>query len=169
MKSYKKFAIAIIILGAVIAAPFLTGRIIVNTTPSVSIGLWLLSEGEIKRGDAVQVSLNSFEFTDWVPEIYKKRNGWGEILFLKRVAGLPGDEIKKSGDMLILNSSEIIPDSGVLSQDGLGNELKVYNLPVKLKSDEAWLTSDIGRGFDSRYLGPAKLNDCKKVVPLIVK
>ena len=59
----KKFAISIIILGAVIVAPFFTGKLLVNTTPSVPLGLWLkLETKKINRGDVVQVPFDAFKF-----------------------------------------------------------------------------------------------------------
>ena len=157
MRREQKFAISILILGAVIAAPFLTGKLIINVSPSVPVGLWLKVEGEIKCGDIVQVPFDAFKSTEWVPEEYYRKSFWGNnVPFLKRVAGLPGDEIKNLPDGFI-----------ALSHDGLGNELKTYPLPIILESDEVWLMSDAERGFDSRYLGPAKIIKCHKVIPLI--
>ncbi len=166
-KNEKKFAIAILILGAVCAAPFFTGKIILNTTPSVPIGLWLKDDSEINRGDFVQVPFEAFKFNSWVPEIYKKKNSWGNIPYLKRIAGLPGDEVEILPDGLLKVAGKIIPGSSALSSDSLGNKLETYPLPITLESNEVWLISDSERGFDSRYLGPAVLSQCHKVLPLI--
>jgi len=170
MRLEKKIAISIIIFGAVLAAPFITGKIIVNVTPSVPVGLWLkLENSKLERGDVVQVPFNSFKFNSWVPEVYHKKNSWGDVPYLKRVAGLPGDLVEVLPDGLLKVAGEILPNSLALSRDGKGNELKTYPLPVILDSNEIWLTSDSERGFDSRYLGPANLNECFKAVPLITK
>ena len=159
MRREQKFAITVLILGAVVAAPFLTGKLIINVSPSVPVGLWLKIEGEIKCGDIVQVPFDAFKSTEWVPEEYYRKSFWGNnVPFLKRVAGLPGDKI------------ENLPDGFLaLSHDGLGNELKAYPLPVILESDEVWLMSDAERGFDSRYLGPAKFSKCHKVIKILTK
>ena len=105
MRFQQKFALITLIIGAVTAAPFFTGKLIVNITPSMPRGLWLLDDGEIKRGDAVQVPFSSFKFTDWVPEAYHKKSSWGKIPFLKRVAGLPGDKV------------EVLPEGFTLIQE----------------------------------------------------
>ena len=167
MRSYKKFTISIIILGAVLAAPFLTGKVIVNITPSVPRGLWLITDGVITYGDVVQVPLDAFKSTEWIPEVYRKKTSWGNVPYLKRVSGLPGDVIELSPEGLLLVGGVIIPDSAVLSRDGAGNKLERFPLPVTIASDEVWLMSDTARGFDSRYLGPARLNQCRKVINII--
>ncbi|MBQ9419706.1 MAG: S26 family signal peptidase, partial [Synergistaceae bacterium] len=136
---------------------------------SLPLGLWLKADGEIKRGDVVQVPFDAFEFTEWVPEIYRKGNSWGDVPYLKRVAGLPGDLIEISDEGLEIAAGKIISHSAVLSADGRGNKLEIFPLPVILASDEVWLTSDVDRGFDSRYLGPAKLSECHKLTPLLTK
>ena len=169
MKKEKKFALAVIIFGAVCAAPFFTGKILVNTTPSVPVGLWLKDDGKIKRGDVVQVPFESFKFIEWVPEVYRKKNSWGDIPYLKRAAGLPGDSVELMPDGLLKISGKVISNSAAISFDNAGNKLETYPLPLTLESDEIWLTSDTERGFDSRYLGPAKLSECHKVLPLITK
>lgn len=166
MRRSQKFAISIIILGAVAAAPFLTGVVIVNMTPSVPLGLWRLDDSEITRGDVVQVPFDAFEFTAWVPDIYRKKNSWGNVPYMKRVAGLPGDLVEISEEGFEVVAGKIISTSAIISADGRGNRLQTFPLPVTLASDEVWLVSDIERGFDSRYLGPAKLSECRKAVPL---
>ncbi len=169
MKFQKKFALIILILGAVISAPFFTGKIFLNITLSVPQGLWLIDDGEIKRGDVVQVPFEAFKFTDWVPDAYHKKNSWGKIPFLKRVAGLPGDKVEVLPEGFLKIDGKIFLNTLPLSHDGAGNELKTYPLPIVLNSDEVWLISDSERGFDSRYIGPAKINECHKVLPLITE
>ena len=43
----------------------------------------------------------------------------------------------------------------------------LFRFPVTLASDEVWLMSDSPFGFDSRYLGTAKLSKCYKALPLL--
>ncbi len=170
MNLNKKFVISVLIIGAVLAAPFFTGRFVLNISPSVPLGLWLLSDDKITYGDVVQLPLDAFKFAEWVPEMYhvKDRNGV-EMPYLKRVAGLPGDVIELSSEGYEIAAGKILLNSLPLSMDGSGNKLETFPLPVKLASDEIWLTSDKERGFDSRYLGPARIDQCKKIVPFIVK
>ena len=167
MRRERNAAICILILGAAIAALFSSGRLILNTTASVPIGLWWRVDGPLNLGDVVRVPIEAFKATDWVPEEKKKKNAWGNHkAFLKRVAGLPGDLIEVGDYGLLRINGHIIPNSAPLSADRAGRPLKAYPLPVRLESDELWLLSDSPRGFDSRYLGPVKYEKCNKLVLL---
>ena len=165
MNFNRKFVLSVIIIGAVLAAPFFTGRIVINISPSVPLGFWWISDDEFTYGDVVQLPLEAFKFTDWVPEIYRRKDKRGrEIPFLKRIAGLPGDLIELSSEGYEIAAGKILNHSAVLSMDNIGNKLETYPLPIRLASDEVWLTSDVARGFDSRYLGPARIDKCRKAV-----
>lgn len=165
MNFNRKFVLSVIIIGAVLAAPFFTGRIVINISSSVPLGFWWISDDEFTYGDVVQLPLEAFKFTDWVPEIYRWKDKRGrEIPFLKRVAGLPGDLIELSSEGYEIAAGKILNHSVALSTDNIGTKLETYPLPIKLASDEVWLTSDVARGFDSRYLGPARIDKCRKAV-----
>ena len=164
----RKVVVLLIVLWAFIAALFCSGRLILNTTGSVPRGLWWRSDGPIRYGDVVIVPTSAFRSTSWVPEVYWRKNAWGTPkAFLKRVAGLPGDVIGTSENGLINVNGGFIPNSAPLSVDRAGRPLKAFHLPIILDSDEVWLLSDSPRGFDSRYLGPARIGECCKVVPLL--
>ena len=165
----RKAAVLLLVLWAILAALFCSGRLILNTTGSVPRGLWWVSGGRIQRGDTVTVPISAFRSTSWVPEAYWRKNAWGKPkAFLKRVAGLPGDTIEAGEYGLIRVAGEVIPNSAPLSADRAGRSLRAFQLPVTLASDEIWLLSDSPRGFDSRYLGPARIEECQKTVPLAV-
>ena len=165
----RKAAVLLLVLWAILAALFCSGRLILNTTSSVPRGLWWVSGGRIQRGDTVTVPISAFRSTSWVPEAYWRKNAWGKPkAFLKRVAGLPGDTVESGEYGLIRVAGKVIPNSAPLSADRGGRILKAFQLPVTLASDEVWLLSDSHRGFDSRYLGPAGIEECQKTVPLAV-
>ena len=169
MRRVRKAAALLIVLWAVIAALFCSGHLILNTTGSVPRGLWWVSGGRLQRGNIVCVPISAFRTASWVPEDYWHRNAWGKPkAFLKRVAGLPGDAVETWQDGPIRVNDGIIPNSAPLSADKAGRPLKAFHLPVVLTSDEVWLLSDSPRGFDSRYLGPARFNKCQKAIPLFV-
>ncbi len=158
----------LVVLWAVIAALFCSGHLILNTTGSVPRGLWWVSGGQLQRGDIVCVPISAFRSTSWVPKAYWRKNAWGKPkAFLKRVAGLPGDTVDTGEYGLIRVAGEVIPNSAPLSADRAGRPLKAFQLPLTLASDEVWLLSDSSRGFDSRYLGPARIGECCKVMPLL--
>ena len=159
----------LIILWASIAALFRSGHLILNTTGSVPRGLWWKLGGPLQRGDIVAVPISAFRSTSWVPEAYWRKNAWGKPkAFLKRVAGFPGEVVAAAEYGLICVAGKVIPNSAPLSADRAGRPLRDFPLPVTLASDEVWLLSDSPRGFDSRYLGPAWIEDCHKALPLAV-
>ena len=131
-------------------------------------GLWLKLDYIPQKGDFVQVPIDAFTSTEWVPPEYFRKNIWGENKpFLKKVAGLHGDLIEHGDNDLILINGIPYPNSAPLSHDRAGRFLRAFTLPVTLTSDEVWLLSDSPLGFDSRYLGMAKLSKCYKAVPLL--
>ena len=180
MKRFEqKAAACILIIGALTAVLLLSGLFTFNVSSSVPLGLWLrLSNKNIKIGDIVEINFKDFiEDNSWAPDAYYKVNEVGRTApYLKRVAALPGDEIELGEFNLLKVNNKIILNSMALSQDRAGNILRNYLLdlkaqgllPLKLKANEVWLTSDSPRGFDSRYLGPAKLDKCVKVLPILV-
>ncbi|MBQ4418428.1 MAG: S26 family signal peptidase [Synergistaceae bacterium] len=151
----------------------MSGLFTFNISSSVPLGLWLrLSNKNIKIGDIVEINFEDFIYNnDWVPEAYYKANEVGRTApYLKRVAGLPGDVIELGEFNLLKINNKIILNSVILSQDRAGNILSSpdYSNKIKLQDNEVWLMSDSPRGFDSRYFGPAKLNKCVKVLPIII-
>ena len=159
----------LIILWASIAALFRSGHLILNTTGSVPRGLWWKLGGPFQRGDIVAVPISAFQSTSWVPEVYWRKNAWGKPkAFLKRVAGLPGEVVEAAEYGLIRVAGEVVQNSAPLSADRAGRPLRAFPLPVTLASDEVWLLSDSPRGFDSRYLGPVRIEECHKAISLAV-
>ena len=168
-KFQRRNALLVILAGSVLAALISSDCFILNTTASVPSGLWLKLNSTPSIGDFVQVPIEAFSSTDWVPPEYFRKN----ILrknkpFLKRVAGLHGDLIEQGDNGLILINGVPFPNSALLSHDRAGRFLKPFQLPITLTSDEVWLMSDSPFGFDSRYLGTAKLSKCHKAIPLLI-
>jgi conjugative transfer signal peptidase TraF len=167
-KFQKRNALIIILVGSIISALICSECFILNTTASVPRGLWLKLDCLPKKGDFVQVPVEAFSSTDWVPPEYFRKNMWNKNKpFIKKVAGLKGDFIEQGDNRLILINGVPFPNSAPLSHDRAGRFLQAFPLPVTLASDEVWLLSDSPFGFDSRYLGAAKLSKCYKAVPLL--
>ena len=167
-RKQKRNALIIIFIGSIFAALICSECLILNTTASVPRGLWLKLDCLPKIGDFVQVPIEAFSSTDWVPPEYFRKNIWRKNKpFLKRVAGLHGDLIEQGDNGLILINGFPFPNSAPLSHDRAGRFLKAFQLPITLASDEVWLMSDSPFGFDSRYLGTAKLSQCHKAIPLL--
>lgn len=167
-RKQKRNALIVIFIGSILAALICSECLILNTTASVPRGLWLKLDCLPKIGDFVQVPIEAFGSTEWVPPEYFRKNIWHKNKpFLKRVAGLHGDLIEQGNNGLILINGVPFPNSAPLSHDRAGRFLKPFQLPITLTSDEVWLMSDSPFGFDSRYLGTAKLSKCYKAVPLL--
>lgn len=167
-RKQKKHALLIIFVGSVISALMCSEYLILNTTASVPRGLWLKLDGLPEKGDFVQVPIEAFRSIDWIPPEYFRKNIWNENKpFIKKVAGVHGDFIEQGDNGLILINGVKFPNSAPLSHDRAGRFLRAFPLPVTLKSDEVWLLSDSPFGFDSRYLGTAKILQCHKAVPLL--
>ena len=167
-RKQKRNALIVILVGSVLATFICSECLILNTTASVPCGLWLKLDCLPKKGDFVQVPIDAFSSTEWVPPEYFRKNIWGENKpFLKKVAGLRGDTVELADNGLILINGVPFPNSAPLSHDRAGRFLRAFTLPVTLASDEVWLLSDSPLGFDSRYLGTAKLSKCYKAVPLL--
>ena len=167
-KFQRRNALIIILIGSVLGAFICSECLILNTTASVPRGLWLKLDCLPKIGDFVQVPVEAFSSTEWVPSEYLRKNIWGKNKpFLKKIAGIHGDTIEQSNNGLILINGVPFPNSAPRSHDRAGRFLRAFPLPVTLASDEVWLMSDSPFGFDSRYLGTAKLSRCYKAVQLI--
>ena len=164
----RRNALIIIFIGSILGAFICSDCLILNTTASVPRGLWLKLDTLPQKGDFVQVPIEAFSSTEWVPPEYFRKNIWGKNKpFLKKVAGIHGDLIEKGNNGLILINGVPFPNSAPRSHDRAGRFLRAFPLPVTLASDEVWLMSASPFGFDSRYLGTAKLSKCYKAVPLL--
>ena len=167
-KIQRRNALIIIFVGSILGAFICSECLILNTTASVPRGLWLKLDCLPKKGDFVQVPIDAFSSTEWVPPEYFRKNMFDKNKpFLKKIAGLHGDSIEHGDNGLILINGVPFPNSAPRSHDRAGRFLRAFQLPVTLASDEVWLMSDSPFGFDSRYLGTAKLSKCYKAVPLL--
>ena len=164
----KRNALFVILVGSILAALIYSECFILNTTASVPRGLWLKLDTLPQKGDFVQVPIDAFSSTEWVPHEYFRLNMWGKRKpFLKLVAGSHGDTVELADNGLILINGVPFPNSAPLSHDRAGRPLRAFCLPITLASDEIWLLSASPFGFDSRYLGAANIFRCYKALPLL--
>ena len=102
-------AICLIFSGAALAALFCSGRLVLNTTYSIPVGLWWRVDEPLQGGDTVRVPIAAFRSTGWMPERYWRKNGWGESRdFLKHVAGLSGDLVEPDSSGLLRVAGKVI-------------------------------------------------------------
>lgn len=163
--------LAIVVIGVAIATPFLLGFFAINATASVPIGLWFIcsQSSEIEIDSYVLIKPQNFANYINYKNRQLPRNNSGQIRkFIKQVKGQGGDLVESKTDGIYINGI-LIPDSKILNKDKKGEILTPFPLPYKLKKNEIWLSSNNPRGFDSRYLGPANIVDCRKLKPLITR
>ena len=167
-KIQRRNALFVILVGSALAALICSECFILNTTASVPRGLWLKLDTLPQKGDFVLVPIDAFSSTQWVPHHYFRLNMWDKRKpFLKLVAGSSGDNIELGDNRLILINGTPFPNSKPLSHDRAGRLLRAFELPVTLASEEIWLLSESPFGFDSSYLGPAKIFRFYKAVSLL--
>jgi conjugative transfer signal peptidase TraF len=130
----------------------------VNTTRSIPVGLYLMTEVPVGKGEYVIFCPPQSALFDEA-----KRRGYigagfcpGDYGFMmKRVAAVGGDRVASSEDGIILNG-ELLPASVPLEADKAGRIMQRNAFgDYTLGESELLLMSDMSRmSFDSRYFGP---------------
>jgi type IV secretory pathway protease TraF len=84
---------------------------------------------------------------------------------LKQTAGLPGDEICRTGTHILINGS-VVGDARV--QDSLGRDLPSWEGCVVLGQDQLFLMNAHPDSLDGRYFGVTDRRDIVAVASLIL-
>lgn len=134
------------------------GALVVHT-PSVPMGLYWRHElplGGPARGAYVCVDAISPEapavlrdgvLSGWLP------SDWRSQVLVKRVAAVPGQRVAYVEGQGVMVDNELLRASRPQSADSHGTPLPQPSYPVDLQGGQVWLSSEHGRGFDSRYFG----------------
>lgn len=135
-------------------------RLIWNRTASAPTGLYWLSDAPFTPGRWVVVSSQSVQ-AKWAQEHGFVGKGWP---LLKQIAGVPGDEICRTGRDILMND-EVVAEA--LTVDSSGRNLPVWDGCLQLQSDEFFLLTPHPASLDGRYFGPTKQSDLDGVaIPL---
>jgi conjugative transfer signal peptidase TraF len=126
--------------------------VIWNRTGSAPIGLYGLSDDPFNHGAWVIVSARSGE-VDWAAARGYVGRDWPLI---KRIAGLPGDEICREGGSVFVEGIHV---AEALNVDSLGREMPVWEDCQVLGGDEVFLLNRHPQSIDGRYFGPTKIGD----------
>jgi conjugative transfer signal peptidase TraF len=162
--------VAMVLSDLIVALLFIGGYLTLNVTPSVPVGLWWIIDSKIpfRKEDYVVVDVERFAGYGAYQNYPFRRSAWGTVVpFIKRIAGVAGDTVTGDGEGIRING-QLLKDSGIVSRDRNGNGMKPFPLPITLINDQLWLASQSPLGFDSRYLGTARVKDCRKAIPLII-
>lgn len=159
-----------IILWTTAAGVLLTGfgivfdpvdRLIWNRTGSAPTGLYWLSDEPFTPGRWVVVSSQSAD-AQWAEKQGYVGKDWP---LLKQVAGLPGDEVCRTDEKILLNNSII---ARARMTDSHGRNLPVWAGCHRLDGDEYFLLSPHPASLDGRYFGPTKRENVDGVaIPLV--
>jgi conjugative transfer signal peptidase TraF len=141
--------------------PKLVGQrvIVINTSPSVSPGLYVRSSIAPAIGQLVE-----FRIPLSVRSYIQSRSGHdgGDWYILKPVVAGPGDRVDTTGGALRINDKIIAPMPPM--RDGFGKALPRWVHSRVLERDEYFVFSDrIPNSFDSRCYGPVKRRDIESV------
>ena len=111
----------------------------------------LSSNDVISRNDYVAFDPTLIS-NDIIPIAIERQYITHRNLMIKRVAGIPGDNILLNNKEILINN--IKESLIVLSSDSHGRFLNEYPTPITLDINSYWLISNPEGGFDSRYFGP---------------
>jgi conjugative transfer signal peptidase TraF len=127
---------------------------LVNESPSLPRGLYLLSGADVGRGSIVAIAQ---------PEAvrpYLERLGMPtDVLLIKRVAAVSGDRVCSDGRTVSTPGRRV----QLVARDGEGINLPAWNQCRTLADDELFLLGDTPGSFDSRYFGPVLRGEIKGV------
>lgn len=130
----------------------------INTTRSIPIGLYWISDGPIKIGDYVMACPPP----EGIFELAKARGYLGAgfcpggySALMKRVAALDGDTVEITREGVRVNG-ELWPASAPRKVDSAGRVLPHYSAArFTVRADKVLLMSETSAtGFDGRYFGP---------------
>jgi conjugative transfer signal peptidase TraF len=147
---------------------FSKARYRLNDTYSVPPGIWKIDSkaGGVRKGDYAAIppeAQPAYQFA--VGRGYLNK---GKFL-LKKIAAVSGDVVDYDDETKSVTvNGEWLPHTAVSSADSAGRPLRGTKFPVRLKTGEAWVSSENIRGFDSRYFGPVSADLVIKAVPIFL-
>ena len=127
-------------------------RLIWNRTASAPTGLYWLSDAPFTHGRWVVVSSQS-AVAEWAETRGYVGKDWP---LLKQIAGMPGDEICRTGHEIRINNQLAAIAKPV---DSSGRMLPVWEGCSVLQSDEVFVLTAHPASLDGRYFGPIKQSD----------
>jgi conjugative transfer signal peptidase TraF len=137
-------------------------RLIWNRTGSVAQGLYWLSDEPFTKGGWVVVSARSAE-AQWAELHGFVGEDWP---LLKRVAGVPGDEICRDGVTVLING---MPAGEALIASGNGVVLPSWNGCRRIEDGEIFLMNAHPQSLDGRYFGISSTRDIEGSAILLLR
>ncbi len=153
------FALIPLWLMGVVSICFANRQIVINTSPSVTPGLYVRSNTAPAVGQLVE-----FRIPVSVRSYIQSRSGHdGEDWYiLKPIVAGPGDRVDTTGGALRINGKIVAPMPPI--HDGFGKALPRWTQSRALGRDEYFVFSDrISNSFDSRCYGPVMRRNIESV------
>ncbi len=146
------------LLAVLITLPKLTGNriLVINTSPSVALGLYMRSSAEPAIGQIVD-----FRIPPAARPYVQARTGYDgkDWYILKPIVAGPGDRLDTTGAWLTINGHRVAPMPP--ATDSVGRPLPIWRACRALRPDEFFVFSNrIANSFDSRCYGPI---DCHQI------
>ncbi len=135
-------------------------RLIWNRTESAPVGLYWRSDGPLTLNGWAVVSARS-EAARWTSAYGFTGADWPLV---KRIAGLPGDEICREDETILINQT-VVADALVEAPAGL--KLPRWQGCHVLQDGEVFLLNDHPRSLDGRYFGIMQDSDLEGVATLL--
>ncbi len=135
-------------------------RLIWNRTESAPVGLYWRSDGPLTLNAWAVVSASS-EAANWASAHGFTGADWPLI---KRIRGLPGDEICRENERILINQNLV---AEALTQASSGLDLPRWQGCRFLQEGEVFLLNDHPQSLDGRYFGEMKENDLNGVAILL--
>ena len=136
-------------------------RLICNRTGSAPQGLYWLSDEPFTKDSWAVVSARSAD-AQWSEDHGFVGRDWP---LLKQTAGLPGDEICRTGTQVLINGS-VVGDARL--RDSLGRDLPSWEGCVVLGQDQLFLMNAHPDSLDGRYFGATDRSEIVAVASLIL-
>jgi conjugative transfer signal peptidase TraF len=155
----RRLALGLMVTWAVV--PMLAGQrvIVINTSPSVTPGLYISSNAAPAIGQLVE-----FRIPVSVRSYIQSRTGHDgrDWYILKPIVAGPGDRVDTTGGALRINDKIVAPMPPM--RDGFGNLLPRWTENRILGLEDFFVFSDrIPNSFDSRCYGPVRRDEIESV------
>lgn len=171
MKILKRIFIVISVAFIVLFSALYFSGIVINTTNSIPLGVYIERSGTPKKGDLVKVCLPESN----IAEIALERHyiskgfcpdGYGHIL--KQIKAAEGDLVFIGSQGVLING-QLLQNSQPMISDLDGKKMPVLHLQKTLTADEFLLVTDHPKSFDGRYFGITKQNEIiSRIDPLFI-
>jgi conjugative transfer signal peptidase TraF len=138
----------------------------INTTPSIPVGVYRLTNEPIAKGAYVLICPPPVTVFDMA----KARGylgagycpgGYGQLM--KKILAVQNDVVSIGTDGVQVNG-QLLPLSAPLKADGAGRPMPDYKASSVLGSAEVLVMSDNNGSFDGRYFGPIQRSQIQGVI-----